>query len=170
MTKPTSASIRAEIAVATSAMHKASEDAALYDRLKSAGAERDRLAKHCNTLTAQLHETLAQEDRERREAQAACFRNLRIEAKPDLARPDSVIATTYIIRYEHLVYDANSRANYWTPREVRGFAALEQNAYAYLMQTKPDAIPHEIMALAPGDPFAAMQTYFTHMRRGYVRG
>ena len=50
---------------------------------------------------------------------------------------------------------------------INGFRALDPLLFAFLIEEHPERIPAEIMALAPGDPYAAFDEYFTALRRGY---
>ena len=53
---------------------------------------------------------------------------------------------------------------------MQGVAGLDNAAYEYLITVKPEAIPAEIMALAPGNPQEAFMLYFVGKQRGYVKG
>lgn len=51
---------------------------------------------------------------------------------------------------------------------AQGFRALGPVEFAFLIERHPAQIPAEIIALAPGDPFAAFDAYFSALRRGYI--
>jgi hypothetical protein len=74
------------------------------------------------------------------------------------------------ITYQQRTYDINTRRSDFAERIVNGFASLDDQAFTYLMDCKPEAVPSLITDLAPGDLREAFNQYFMAMRRGYLTG
>jgi hypothetical protein len=94
------------------------------------------------------------------------FSDIRVEYKPG----NNLISTGFVIHYKQDSYDHNLRMTVPMDHKCSGFAALADNAYEYLVTVKPEAIPAEIMALAPGNPSQAMSVYLQGKARGYFKG
>ncbi len=96
----------------------------------------------------------------------ASFSDISVEVRPG----ESLIDTGFVIRYMQDAWDIDLNQTVPKQHECNGFVALNDNAYEYLVTEKPEAIPAQIMALAPGNPQEAFSIYFTAKRRGYVTG
>lgn len=94
------------------------------------------------------------------------FSDIRVETRPG----DTLIDTGFVIRYTKDAWDISLNATVPKPHECNGFAALDDAAYEYLVTVKPEAIPAEIMALAPGKPHEAFRIYFGAKARGFLKG
>lgn len=109
---------------------------------------------------------LADEQVEARTQRLARFSDIRVEVKPG----DNLLSTSFVIKYMKDTWDMQAKASPPKQHECNGFAALDDDAYEYLVTQKPQAIPAIIMALAPGKPEQAMALYFQGQRRGYLSG
>lgn len=107
---------------------------------------------------------LADEQVEARTQRLARFSDIRVEVKPS----DNLLTTSFIIKYMKDTWDMAAKASPPKQHECVGFAALDDDAYEYLVTQKPHAIPASIMALAPGKPADAMALYFRAKQRGYI--
>lgn len=107
---------------------------------------------------------LADEQVEARTQRLSRFSDIRVEVKPG----DNLLTTSFTIKYMKDTWDMAAKASPPKQHECNGFAALDDDAYDYLVTQKPHAIPASIMALAPGKPAVAMETYFRAKQRGYV--
>ena len=149
-------------------LQRAREDAALFDRLSNARSEIARLQKAGSALTATLSKQLDQEAAAEKKAADARFRNLSVATTyPNSLRPSGLLAARFAIRWEGPSWNYQTRETEYREFSADGFPALPNDVYAYLMEHRPDVIPSIIMDLAPGDPQAAMDRYFSARRRGY---
>jgi hypothetical protein len=112
---------------------------------------------------------LANEAAAARTARLAAFSDISVEVRHGDKREPNLLKATVIIRYTKDAYDARYRQAFPKEHSCNGFMALPDDAYEYLVWVKPEAIPAEIMELAPGDPHAAFRAYFTGLRRGCFR-
>lgn len=105
--------------------------------------------------------------------QATADRTKRLNSFSDIqviVRPgENLISTGFVIRYTKEAWDVGLGKTVPKPHECNGFAALADNAYEYLVTVKPEAIPAQIMALAPGRPQEAMSAYLAGKARGYFK-
>lgn len=105
--------------------------------------------------------------------QATADRNRRLSSFSDIqviVRPgENLISTGFVIRYNKGAWDVGLGKTVPKPHECNGFAALADNAYEYLVTVKPEAIPAQIMALAPGKPQEALAVYLAGKARGYFK-
>lgn len=120
--------------------------------------------------TEELSEALATEHETARKRLIASFSDISVSVTYPGGRDGMLLSAGFIIRYERLTY--NMKAGESLPKQFmcNGFAALPDEAFDYLIEVKPEAIPAEIMALAPGDPRDAFNRYFMAKRRGYLVG
>jgi hypothetical protein len=158
----------------------AAEIETLRADLRTVNAAIDVLGKPAIAKAADL-ETAILEGQERYataladEAEAA--RKLRLSEFSDISvtvsypnnADGNLLRAGFIIDYTKLSYDYRLREAVPTRHRCNGFTALPDDAYEYLVFMRPEAIPAEIMALAPGDPRAAFSEYFTGQRRGMFR-
>ncbi|WP_230482168.1 hypothetical protein [Sphingomonas sp. Leaf21] len=107
---------------------------------------------------------LADEQVEARTQRLARFSDIRVEVKPG----DNLLRSSFTIKYMKDTWDMAAKASLPKQHECDGFSALDDDAYEYLLTEKPNAIPASIMALAPGKPAEAMNTYLRAKQRGYV--
>lgn len=94
------------------------------------------------------------------------FTDIRIVASPG----HNLLSTSYTIYYTRKTWDNYAKESLPKVHECKGFAALDDAAYEYLVTVKPHLIPAEIIALAPGNPQEAFMLYFVGKQRGYVKG
>ncbi|VXC99378.1 hypothetical protein [Sphingomonas sp. AX6] len=112
-----------------------------------------------------LADALADEVVEARNKRLSSFTDIRV----DYARGNSVLSTAFTIHYNRSSYDYRIGMSVPQSHKCNGFAALDDHAFEYLLNVKPEAIPAEILALAPGDPHAAFDVYLAGKRRGYLK-
>jgi len=121
------------------------------------------IAKADDSLKDALENELIEAQKQR----FANFSDIRIEYDKEKA---NLLTTRFKIAYTRLVYDSRLRDNVPKRHSCNGFAALEPDAYEYLLCVRPDAIPAPIMALAPNDPQEAFSIYLAGLARGYFKG
>lgn len=150
----TSETIAAELA-------EARADAALLKRLKAADARVVALVAAYDK--AKDVEARAAEQAER-EAQAARFAGLKITSITAKGDADYPLRFAYTIKYQGPSYDIYTGEAYITEHTRYGFETLDDHVLEFLIERQPNRIPAAIMELAPGDPYAAFDTYL-HARR-----
>jgi hypothetical protein len=94
------------------------------------------------------------------------FSGIRVMTKPG----DNLLDTTFTINYTRNTWDMKLNMSVPQEHSCTGFARLDDAAYEYLVTVKPEAIPAEIKALAPGNVQDAFGLYFMAQKRGYVKG
>lgn len=109
---------------------------------------------------------LADQATAERDKRVASFSDISVEVRPG----ESLIDTGFIIRYTKDAWDISLNETVPKAHECNGFAALADDAYEYLLARKPEAIPAQIMALAPGNPHEAFGIYFGAKARGFLKG
>lgn len=109
---------------------------------------------------------LADQVTEERNERLNRFTDIRVEYVPG----NNLISTGFTVHYKQDSYDHNLKMTVPQDHKCSGFAALADTAYEYLVTVKPEAIPAEIMALAPGNPQEAMSVYLAGKARGYFKG
>ncbi|MEQ8411428.1 MAG: hypothetical protein RIC51_05195 [Erythrobacter sp.] len=143
-------------------------------------AERMRTAK---TRLSQLTDALAAAEEAEKEAQAAAAKAAREERLRGISNMRVTDVTSQASQSAqggllHRVWQIDWDAPKWDQRvnaspigqhTMRGFGALPGNVMEYLLDEAPEQIPAKIMALAPGDPRAAMSEYLDARQRGYTR-
>lgn len=113
-------------------------------------------------------DALTVEQVEARKLRLSHYSDIRISTAAEAGA--NLFSTTFTISYTKDTWDLALNATVPKQHSCIGFAALDNTAYEYLMTVKPEAIPAQIMALAPGKPEEAMDKYFTGLRRGYFKG
>jgi len=129
-------------------------------------AKVDELSKDLADAKERLASALCDEAIEARNKRLSKFSDIRVETKPG----DNLISTGFVIRYMQDTWDISLNQTVPKEHECNGFAALDNTAFEYLMTVRPDAIPAQIMALAPGKPQEAMSVYLAGKARGYFKG
>jgi hypothetical protein len=166
MTKQTAAEIRSELHAHSQNLNDAHKDAATFERLRAASGEVTRLTKLCETLTATLAKAMEVEVKAERAAAHAPFKNMTISADDD-GRATGLLSTRFIIQYDLERYDFSDEPTLVPVKHI-GFGEMTDAAYRYMLEAKPELIPHSIMQLAPDNPRLAFERYFTAQRRGYL--
>jgi hypothetical protein len=158
----------AEVARLQSELATAEQDIALLLRLKSAEASAKRLREELATATAELAKADADAEEAARKARLSPFHSITI-TDTGLEDGTNLLGTTFRIAITRLVYDAiRGVTEPQTQAFLGGLQALPPDALEYLVRERPEAIPGRILALAPGDPEAALDRYFVALRKGYV--
>lgn len=160
----TSTEIRTEISALTDSLNKAREDAALFDRLKSAATTASSLWKRVDELTVHLAKAESNETEAAREAIFSQFDGIAVSSERDAG----ILGTNWTIAYKRLGFVSHLNASVMQEHVCRGFEALEGHAFRYLLEKHPQQIPEAIKALAPGDINAAFERYFVARQRGYL--
>jgi len=124
------------------------------------------LSKGLASAKERLASALCNEAIEARNKRLSKFSDIRVETTPG----DNLISTAFVIRYTADAWDVALNQTVPKPHKCNGFAALANDAFEYLVTVKPEAIPAEIMALAPGKPEEAMSVYLAGKARGYFKG
>lgn len=161
----TPAALVGEIERLSAELAEANADVALLRRLKDAEARAATLSAALGKAQEQLAEANADAHEAARNARFAGFDDISVR---DNTPEEHVLRTAFTITVNRMAYDSDTRTSTLRPLTFSGFIALPGDAYAYLIERKPSAIPAKIMALAPGDPAEAMRRYLLAMRRGYV--
>ena len=142
-------------------------DLALYERLTGAADRVKRLTAINDKAVTAREKAEAGKTAAAQEARFAGLSNLSIA---ETAAPSGiVIRSRFIIRYTRNAWNSDAGATLPTEETKEGFAALEPNVLAWIAQRHPEKIPASIMALAPGNVDAALDTYFAGLRRGYLK-
>lgn len=133
---------------------------------KPAILKADEVAKALADAKDRFADALANQAEVEREARLKNFTDIRIVASPG----KNLMNTEFMIYYTRKTWNNDAKESLPKVHECRGFAALDEAAYEYLVTVKPEAIPAEIKALAPGNPQEAFGLYFVGKQRGYVKG
>lgn len=133
---------------------------------KSAVAKAKEVEKALEDAKGRLASALADEATAERDRRLSQFSDIRVETKLG----DNLGRNGYVIHYTRNTWDMAQNATVPKPHTCNGFPALDNDAYDYLVSLKPEAIPAEIMALAPGNPQEAMSAYLAGKARGYFKG
>jgi hypothetical protein len=133
---------------------------------KPAIIKADEVAKALADAKDRFADALTNQAEVEREERLKAFTDIRIVAEPG----HNLMKTPYMIYYTRKTWDNDAKESLPKVHECRGFAALDDAAYEYLVTVKPHLIPAEILALAPGNPQEAFGLYFVGKQRGYVKG
>jgi hypothetical protein len=109
---------------------------------------------------------LANQATEERNKRLSRFSDIRVIVK----QGENLISTGFVIRYMQDAWAVSLGKTVAKQHECNGFAALADDAYEYLVTEKPQNIPAQIMALAPGRPHEALSIYLQGKARGYFKG
>lgn len=109
---------------------------------------------------------LADQATDERNKRFSRFSDIRVEVRPG----DNLISTGFEIKYMQDAWDVTIGQTVPKSHTCNGFAALNDDAYEYLVTEKPHNIPAVIMALAPGKPQEAMSIYLQGKARGFFKG
>jgi len=160
----TLADIASDIEALTADLYKVTETIELLG--KPAQLKANEIEAALERAKDKLATALADQASVEREKRLAAFTDISVEVKPG----ESLLSTGFIIRYIKDAWDISLNETVPKPHECNGFAALADDAYEYLVSKKPDAIPAEIMTLAPGKPHEAFRIYFGAKARGFLKG
>jgi len=133
---------------------------------KPAILKADEVAKALEDAKDRFADALTNQAEVEREERLKAFTDIRIVATPG----HNLMNTPFMIYYTRKTWDNDAKESLPKVHECRGFAALDDAAYEYLVTVKPHLIPAEILALAPGNPQEAFGLYFVGKQRGYVTG
>ena len=165
MTHPIpSADIASEIAALRSDLAKV--EAAIPVMGKAASAKAKEIAAAIDDAQERYAAALADEVTAARDARLASFTDISVTYPDDPER--NLLRMNFTISYTKRAYDPVTKTTVPKVTKVDGFRRLPDDAMEYLL-TCPEVIPDRIMALAPGDPVAALSRYFLAVKRGYVR-
>lgn len=160
----TLADIANEIEALDNQLHKIKE---LVDLIgEPAILKADEVAKALANAKDRFADALTNQAEVEREERLKNFTDIRIVATPG----HNLMNTPFTIYYTRKTWDNDAKESLPKVHESRGFAALDDAAYEYLVTVKPHLIPAEIMKLAPGNPQEAFGLYFVGKQRGYVKG
>jgi hypothetical protein len=126
----------------------------------------DEVAKALVNAKERYADALANKATVEREERLKGFTNICVDTTPG----ENLMNTTFIIRYTRLSWDMSINESVPKEHKSTGFAGLDDAAYEYLVTKKPEAIPAQIMALAPGNPHDAFSLYFIGKKRGHFNG
>jgi hypothetical protein len=126
----------------------------------------DEVPKALDDAKERFATALANQATVEREERLKNFTDIRIVASPG----KNLMNTEFMIYYTRKTWNNDAKESLPKVHECRGFAGLDNAAYEYLITVKPEAIPAEIMALAPGNPQEAFMLYLVGKQRGYVTG
>lgn len=123
------------------------------------------IAKSLADAKDRLDTALANQATTEREQRLSRFADIRVVTAPG----DNLISTGFRIHYKRLTWDMGLCESVLKDHECNGFAALDDDAYEYLVTVKPHAIPAVIIALAPGEPEKALSIYLQGKARGFFK-
>jgi hypothetical protein len=169
MNYKTAADIRNELHALSKTLITAQNNAALYEQLKAASGEAARITKRCSELTDTLAKVREAEAKAERVAAHAPFKGMTITEDND-GRSVGLLSKRFIIQYTTPRF--NHTLGHNEPVQIRhnGFGEMTDAAFRYMMEAKPELIPHAIMQLAPDNAQLAFERYFVAQRRGYLVG
>lgn len=133
---------------------------------KPAILKANEIVKALDDAKDRFADALANQGEVEREERLKNFTDIRIVASPG----HNLMTTAFTIYYTRKAWDNDAKESLPKVFECKGFAGLDDAAYEYLLTVKPQAIPAEIMKLAPGNAQEAFGLYFVGKQRGYVKG
>lgn len=148
----------------TRELEEARQDDALFQRLRGAAVRVEELSvAHGHALAEQARVEAAAASA----AHAARFVGLSdLQITRGGATDENLVRASFAISYTV----TRDHGDGWPSSKrhtINGFRALDPLLFAFLIEEHPERIPAEIKALAPSDPHAAFDEYFTALRRGY---
>ncbi len=150
-------------------LKQAEADVALLQRLKDAEATALKVRADLAVAMTSLAEAMADKLSAERKGRYGNFKDIRVDVGFDKSGlSQSALAASYTITVTRMTYDYGMHESVWAESVSTSFDALPADAWGYLMEVRPDAIPNLIQNLAPGDPPEAMRLYFQGMKRGYL--
>lgn len=132
---------------------------------KPAMNKANEIAAALNDAKDRFATALADQARIEQEQRLSRFSDIRV----DYTFGDNLISTAFVIRYTQDAYDHSINQTVPQEHKCNGFAALADAAYEYLITVRPEAIPAEIMALAPGKPQEAISVYLAGKAHGFFK-
>jgi hypothetical protein len=156
----------AQVKALSMELDKANADVALRRRLEGAEGTAVNVEKELTTVQEKLAELLVSEVKKNRAAEFANFKAVRVDTRH--GEHSSVLHNSYSVTITKLSYNMHTRQNDWEDERYSSFATTPIDVMRYLVLIKPEAIPVEIMNLAPGDPQEAMRQYVIAKKRGYL--
>lgn len=160
-----------ELAEAEAAFTEAKADHARWERLTAAASRVKKLTPVYEKARAAYDNAVAAETSAKSDARFAGLANLHVaDTSSGGADGGGVLRMSWRITWTKPGHDPHTMTTVAKQHGANGFRAIEDHALAFLIEKHPELIPAEIMALAPGDPAAAMEEYFRACQRGYVRG
>lgn len=162
----TSADIRAELAANSLALGQARDDMALYERLTGAKSAFAWRVKQADDLTDKLAKILETEAKAARETLFAGLSNLKITEAVN-ERASGLLNNRFIVTYDRPVWDGHDSVP--TTITIKGFGALEPLVYSWIIERHADKIPASILALVPGNPRDALDSYMLALGRGFLK-
>lgn len=167
MTTPTLDTIAAEIE--TLRDHLRTVNAAVSLLGKSAVAKATELEADIRHAEERYAVALADKAEQERKERIAGFTDISITTSYPNQGEANLLRAGFVISYTRLEWDGRYRQSLPVNHSCKGFSALPDDAYIYLVTERPDAIPAEIMALHPGNPNEAFRAYFQGKQRGVFR-
>ncbi|MBL8553262.1 MAG: hypothetical protein JNL41_03210 [Phenylobacterium sp.] len=152
------------VANLTNDLIQAQDDLALHERLTGARAKVRQLQSDLAQAKTRLDAAQEQERQSARDAAFAVFSDIHVRKEGD----DHLLRLAFPVTVTRKQFDGYQTAD--TTQTFPGIQSLPSDALMYLVEKHPDRIPAEIMALAPGDPYEAINEYLISLRRGYLRG
>jgi len=150
-------------------LEEARQDLALAKRLESAPERVERLTRDYEAAKATHQAEEAARAAAEYEAQFAGIRDLRVtvtgDTGPDAGGP---LWASYEITFVRPSWESWSNRTVQKTYTHKGFHSLPPEVFRYLLDKVPEQIPPAIAALAPGDPYAAFDRYFSGRKRGYL--
>ncbi len=163
--------LAAELAKAKADLAQAKTDLVRWERLSGAAARVKKLASAVAKAKEEHDNAAAAEAKAAAEARFKGLSNIRVTANTGLPGcVGGVLRMSWRITWTAPGFDMETMTSPPRQHGCTGFNALEPSVMAFLIEKHPEQIPAEILALAPGDPDAAMEEYLRALKRGYVRG
>ena len=126
----------------------------------------DEVSKALDEAKDRFAVALANQGAFEREERLKGFTDIDVDTTPG----ENLMNTSFIIRYTRMTWDMSINESVPKEHKSTGFAGLEDTAYEYLVTKRPERIPAQIMALAPGKPHDAFSLYFIGKKRGHFNG
>lgn len=152
-------------------LDEATKDAALWERLNKAPELVKQLTRDLDKAKASQQREAEAQAKASQEARFARIGSLRVQDTTiDTSAGGNLLRRSYSITYTAPVFDMYTMTS--PPREHTkpGFEQLCDDVYDCLIERHPEQIPAAIMALAPGNPRAALAAYLAARRRGHITG
>jgi hypothetical protein len=155
-------------------LEEARQDVALLLRLKGAEDRVKRLIPEYEKALAADEkaeaakvEAAAAEEQAARDARFAGLRDLIITEAADKLG-SGVLSSRFRIKYTRDAWVSDANATLPQAVNKSGFAALDANVFAWIVEKHPEKVPASIMTLAPHDIGEAFHRYFVGLQRGYL--
>lgn len=159
-----------DIASIAAQLDEATKDAALWERLSTAGDRAKQLARDLDKAKAASEKAAREQADAAKDARLSRITNIRVTTTGNgQGGEGSFLWQPFRISWNAPKWNMYTMASEPGEHSRDYFDQLPPEVYECLVERYPDQIPAAIMALAPGNPGDALGEYLAARRRGYIK-